>query len=307
MSELNQIIAPSASPFTHGIQPFSWHRRKTSDKQDLFSLVHKRILFLLLYYLVSEHESREIKLVSHQIQRIFYEADFGFRFNCFPSYFFFYFQVLLVINSSPSGAATMSGKSLLLKVILLGDGGVGKSSLMNRYVTNKFDSQAFHTIGVEFLNRDLEVDGRFVTLQIWDTAGQERFKSLRTPFYRGADCCLLTFSVDDRQSFENLGNWQKEFIYYADVKDPEHFPFVVLGNKVDKEDRQVTTEEAQAWCMENGDYPYLETSAKDDTNVTVAFEEAVRQVLAVEEQLEHCMLGHTIDLNSGSKAGSSCC
>ncbi|KAG5194202.1 hypothetical protein MJG53_020204 [Ovis ammon polii x Ovis aries] len=214
---------------------------------------------------------------------------------------------LLVINSSSSGAATMSGKSLLLKVILLGDGGVGKSSLMNRYVTNKFDSQAFHTIGVEFLNRDLEVDGRFVTLQIWDTAGQERFKSLRTPFYRGADCCLLTFSVDDRQSFENLGNWQKEFIYYADVKDPEHFPFVVLGNKVDKEDRQVTTEEAQSWCMENGDYPYLETSAKDDTNVTVAFEEAVRQVLAVEEQLEHCMLGHTIDLNSGSKAGSSCC
>ncbi|NXP75591.1 RAB9B protein, partial [Ramphastos sulfuratus] len=201
----------------------------------------------------------------------------------------------------------MSGKSLLLKVILLGDGGVGKSSLMNRYVTNKFDSQAFHTIGVEFLNRDLEVDGRFVTLQIWDTAGQERFKSLRTPFYRGADCCLLTFSVDDRQSFENLSNWQKEFVYYADVKDPERFPFVVLGNKIDKIERQVSTEEAQTWCMENGNYPYLETSAKDDTNVAVAFEEAVRQVLAVEEQLEHCMLGHTIDLHSSSKSGSSCC
>ncbi|XP_014732706.1 PREDICTED: ras-related protein Rab-9B isoform X1 [Sturnus vulgaris] len=142
---------------------------------------------------------------------------------------------------------------------------------------------------------------------IWDTAGQERFKSLRTPFYRGADCCLLTFSVDDRQSFENLSNWQKEFIYYADVKDPERFPFVVLGNKIDKLERQVSTEEARAWCMENGNYPYLETSAKDDTNVTVAFEEAVRQVLAVEEQLEHCMLGHTIDLNSSSKSGSSCC
>ncbi|KAK4810034.1 hypothetical protein QYF61_005097 [Mycteria americana] len=207
------------------------------------------------------------------------------------------------LGTVPLHPAAMSGKSLLLKVILLGDGGVGKSSLMNRYVTNKFDSQAFHTIGVEFLNRDLEVDGRFVTLQIWDTAGQERFKSLRTPFYRGADCCLLTFSVDDRQSFENLSNWQKEFVYYADVKDPEHFPFVVLGNKIDKLERQVSTEEAQAWCMENGNYPYLETSAKDDTNVAVAFEEAVRQVLAVEEQLEHCMLGHTIDLHSSSKSG----
>ncbi|KAM6427055.1 ras-related protein Rab-9B [Liasis olivaceus] len=204
-------------------------------------------------------------------------------------------------------AAAMSGKSLLLKVILLGDGGVGKSSLMNRYVTHKFDSQAFHTIGVEFLNQDLEVDGRFVTLQIWDTAGQERFKSLRTPFYRGADCCLLTFSVDDRQSFENLGHWQEEFARYASVRDPERFPFVVLGNKVDKAERQVAAEEARAWCLERGDYPYLETSAKDDTNVAVAFEEAVRQVLAVEEQPEHCVSSRTVDLHPGAKPGSSCC
>uniref|UniRef100_A0A3P8NYC5 small monomeric GTPase n=1 Tax=Astatotilapia calliptera TaxID=8154 RepID=A0A3P8NYC5_ASTCA len=143
----------------------------------------------------------------------------------------------------------MTTKTSLLKVILLGDGGVGKSSIMNRYVTNKFDAHLFHTIGVEFLNKDLEVDGHQVTLQIWDTAGQERFRSLRTPFYRGSDCCLLTFSVDDNQSFLNLGNWKKEFIYYADVKEPEKFPFVVLGNKVDVTERQVSTEEAQQ-CVE---------------------------------------------------------
>lgn len=66
--------------------------------------------------------------------------------------------------------------------------------------------------------------------QIWDTAGQERFKSLRTPFYRGSDMCLLTFAVDDVPSFKNLETWRKEFVYYADVK--ADFPFLVVGNKV---------------------------------------------------------------------------
>ncbi|KAK5897264.1 hypothetical protein CesoFtcFv8_010340 [Champsocephalus esox] len=206
------------------------------------------------------------------------------------------------------GGNMISGKSLLLKVILLGDGGVGKSSLMNRYVTDRFDSQSFHTIGVEFLNRDLEVDGRLVTLQIWDTAGQERFKSLRTPFYRGADCCLLTFAVNDLQSFQNLGGWKKEFMYYSDVKDPERFPFVVLGNKVDMDQREVGGDEARAWCEESGCCPYFETSAKDDTNVTAAFEAAVREVLAAEDQIDHALLGSTIDLHGNRKTSrGSCC
>ncbi|XP_014393578.1 PREDICTED: ras-related protein Rab-9A-like [Myotis brandtii] len=162
--------------------------------------------------------------------------------------------------------------------------GVGKSSLMNRYVTNKFDTQLFHTIGVKFLSKDLEVDGQFVTMQIWDTAGQERFGSLRTPFYRGSDCCLLTFSVDDSQSFQNLSNWKKEFIYYADVKEPESFPFVILGNKIDISEQQVSAEETQAWCRDNGNYPNSEKCAKDATNITAAFEEAVQRVLATEDR-----------------------
>ena len=78
----------------------------------------------------------------------------------------------------------MSSKPNFLKVIILGDGAVGKSALMNQFVNNKFDNQSFHTIGVEFLNKEVKVGGQTYTLQIWDTAGPERFKSLRTPFYR---------------------------------------------------------------------------------------------------------------------------
>lgn len=172
-------------------------------------------------------------------------------------------------------------KPLFLKVVLLGDGGVGKSSLIQRFVSNKFDPSLFHTIGVEFLNKDLEVDGVRYTLQIWDTAGQERFKSLRTPFYRGSDCCLLTFAIDDAQSFQNITMWRKEFLYYADVKDPEGFPFVVIGNKCDLEaERVVSNNDARQWCQDNGGLPYFDTSAKDARNVDVAFKEAIRKVSA---------------------------
>ena len=199
-------------------------------------------------------------------------------------------------------------KPSFLKVVLLGDGGVGKSSLIQRFVSNKFDPSLFHTIGVEFLNKDLDVDGEKYTLQIWDTAGQERFKSLRTPFYRGSDCCLLTFALDDPQSFQNIAMWKKEFLYYADVKDPDNFPFVVLGNKSDLTgDRKISEEESKSWCNQNGKLPYFETSAKDAVNVDLAFAAAIRRV--AELNLHAGMALHkdyTVDLGSSSKRNGCC-
>lgn len=82
-------------------------------------------------------------------------------------------------------------KKVLLKVIILGDSGVGKTSLMNQYVNKKFSNQYKATIGADFLTKEVIVDDRIVTMQIWDTAGQERFQSLGVAFYRGADCCVL--------------------------------------------------------------------------------------------------------------------
>jgi len=207
------------------------------------------------------------------------------------------------------GSMRSNARAKLLKVVLLGDGGVGKSCLMNRFVTNKFDSQSFHTIGVEFLNKDVIVDDDSYTLQIWDTAGQERFKSLRTPFYRGADCCLLTYAVNDLQSFKNLSMWRKEFLYYADVQDGSKFPFIVLGNKVDVSgERQVLLEEAEAWCASNGEVPHYDTSAKDAINVHTAFEAAVRQISVMDARSEgrHSHTD-TVDLKKKRQAQNGTC
>ena len=196
-------------------------------------------------------------------------------------------------------------KSTLLKVVLLGDGGVGKSALMTRYVKNHFEQKSFHTIGVEFLNKDISTNGNSYTLQIWDTAGQERFKSLRTPFYRGADCCILVFAVNDKQSFANIDFWKKEFLYYADIRDINKFPFIVIGNKIDLDrDRTVSEEEAKCWC-DNQSIPYYQTSAKTSENVNKAFFYALEVFMSSEENQKQIEKNQSVNL-SKNKDKSEC-
>ncbi|CAN6346045.1 unnamed protein product [Urochloa humidicola] len=135
----------------------------------------------------------------------------------------------------------------LLKVIVLGDSGVGKTSLMNQYVNKKFSQQYKATIGADFLTKEVLIEDKLVTLQIWDTAGQERFQSLGVAFYRGADCCVLVYDVNAKRSFNTLNTWHDEFL------------------------NQVSEKKAREWCASKGDIPYFETSAKEDHNVDTAF------------------------------------
>jgi len=175
-------------------------------------------------------------------------------------------------------------KKVLLKVIILGDSGVGKTSLMNQYVNHKFSNQYKATIGADFLTKEVTVDDRLVTMQIWDTAGQERFQSLGVAFYRGADCCVLVFDVTVPRSFESLEAWRDEFLIQASPREPSEFPFVVLGNKVDlKENRAITESRARSWCEEKGNIPYFETSAREATKVEAAFLTIARAALQQEK------------------------
>merc|ERR1711920_530379 len=126
-----------------------------------------------------------------------------------------------------------SRKKVLLKVIILGDSGVGKTSLMNQYVNRKFTNQYKATIGADFLTKEVMIDDTVVTMQIWDTAGQERFQSLGVAFYRGADCCALVYDLTAPKSFDSLDSWRDEFLAQAGPRDPDNFPFVCIGNKAD--------------------------------------------------------------------------
>lgn len=143
----------------------------------------------------------------------------------------------------------------------------------------------------------------FSKIKIWDTAGQERFqyvlrvlfflkitllniyfRSLGVAFYRGADCCVLVYDVNVAKTFDNLDSWRDEFLIQASPRDPDSFPFVVLGNKIDMEgSRVVSTKKAQSWCQNHGNIPYFETSAKEAINVEQAFQTVAKQALKKEQ------------------------
>jgi len=202
-------------------------------------------------------------------------------------------------------------KKVLLKVIILGDSGVGKTSLMNKFVNDKFSKQYKATIGADFLTKEILIDDKLVTMQIWDTAGQERFQSLGVAFYRGADSCILVYDITDQKSFDSLDLWMDEFIAQAAPRNPKEFPFVVLGNKSDlaKTKRQVADAKARSWCKNKNDIPFFETSAKDNTNVEQAFQTVARNALKQESSQPPMYVPPALDLDEKKKETkkSGCC
>lgn len=130
----------------------------------------------------------------------------------------------------------------MLKVVIIGDSHVGKTSLRNKFVLDKFSLKTRQTIGVDFVSKDVELlNGDQITLQLWDTAGQERFKSVSSAYYRGSDACILMYDVTDPTSLANLVTWQKDFIHYAKIEDVARFPFIIVANKIDRTDlRQIS-------------------------------------------------------------------
>lgn len=204
----------------------------------------------------------------------------------------------------------MSSRAPFLKVVLLGESGVGKTSLLERFVKNRFSQQYKATIGADFYTKEMVVDEVDISAQFWDTAGQERYQSLGSAFYRGADACVLVYDITDMRSLDTLASWRDEFLVAAAPRDPDSFPFIVLGNKVDVTDkaREVPTRRAKTWCAAQGSLPIFETSAMDDINVELAFDVVVRKALArLNEEPQDLIMADAVEINRHGKAGEGEC
>ncbi|XP_050534481.1 ras-related protein Rab-37 isoform X4 [Daktulosphaira vitifoliae] len=166
---------------------------------------------------------------------------------------------------------------IIHKTILLGDSGVGKTSLLVRFDTGQFQTGNFSaTVGIGFTNKVISVEDSKVKLQIWDTAGQERFRSVTHAYYRDAHALLLLYDVTNRTSFDNIRAWLSEIRDYAN----DQVVIMLIGNKADcsTSDRIIKKEEGEKLAQEYS-VTFMETSAKSGLNVDVAFMAVARELL----------------------------
>ncbi|XP_074640974.1 ras-related protein Rab-23-like [Tubulanus polymorphus] len=153
-----------------------------------------------------------------------------------------------------------------IKVVIVGNGAVGKSSMIQRYCKGIFTKDYKKTIGVDFLERQIDMDGEDIRLMLWDTAGQEEFDAITKAYYRGAQACVLAYSTTDRNSFEAIHSWKKK------VEDEVgEITMVLVQNKIDLEERAVVRlDEAEALAKSLRLRLYR-TSVKDNRNVEEVF------------------------------------
>jgi len=154
----------------------------------------------------------------------------------------------------------------LFKLLLIGDSGVGKSCLLLRFADDTYTDSYISTIGVDFKIRTIELDGKTIKLQIWDTAGQERFRTITSSYYRGAHGIIVVYDVTDAESFSNVKQWLAEIDRYAS----DSVNKLLVGNKADIPKKAVDTATAEEFAKQL-DIPFIETSAKNATNVEKAF------------------------------------
>ncbi len=166
-------------------------------------------------------------------------------------------------------------------MMLLGDSQVGKTALIKRITGNVFEDSQLTTIGKESYVYQTKLHDNDLKIKIWDTAGQERFKSMSVNVIKNVEGLILTYSIINRESFQNMDSWLQKL---NDASDLSKKPVIIVGNKIDLEDkRQVTTEEGEEFAKNHG-YNFFEVSAKTGKNVKEAFYDIFEQLYKIFEE-----------------------
>lgn len=184
----------------------------------------------------------------------------------------------------------------LIKMVIIGNYAVGKSSLLMRFADKTYKDTYTSTIGVDFKIRTLEINGKTVKVQIWDTAGQERFKTITLAYYRGCDCAMFVFDVTCQSSFDAIKVWQSEMEEH--VKSDAERIHLLVGNKSDLINKRVVSMENAKQVAKQLGMNYVETSAKLDSDVDDAFR------MLISDSLRAIIKGRDIVIPNSSDVSS---
>jgi len=161
-----------------------------------------------------------------------------------------------------------------LKVVVVGDSGVGKTNLIKRFTSDNFSYDSKATVGVEFISKSYIINKKVFKIEIWDTAGQERYKAITSAYYKGAKGCLIVYDTTSQATFNNIDKWMSEI----KEKALTNIKVLIIGNKIDLKDKRIVSIEDAMQKAQQLQAPIMETSALDATNVKEAFFDLMREM-----------------------------
>ena len=216
-------------------------------------------------------------------------------------------EKLTILELSPGDYTKEDYK---IKIIVVGDSGVGKTNLINRFASDKFDTNSKATIGVEFVYKTLKINKEIIKVEVWDTAGQERYRSITSSYYKGANGAIIVYDLTDEESFKNVESWMNEVI----KKGKQNMQFLLVGNKKDLINDRVVTEQKGIDKAKELNMNLFEASALEKDNVNEAFNFLIKEIyLSIIKEKNVCLNNDDkvgqggIALNTDKKVKKKCC